>query len=75
MVWDDLPDKIHSAPTLACFRKRLKSNLFKKAFPSQHTLYPLSLWYWTWQQLWNDDFLELHFGVTPYSLLGRDKVP
>ena len=34
MVWNHLPDEIRSAPTLACFRKRLKSYLFKKAFPT-----------------------------------------
>ena len=31
-VLNDLPDEVHSAPTLACFRKRLKAYLFKKAF-------------------------------------------
>ena len=33
-VWIHLPDEVHSAPTLACFRKRLKSYLLKKAFPT-----------------------------------------
>ena len=33
-VWNDLPDEVSSAPTLACFRKRLKLYLFKKAFPT-----------------------------------------
>ena len=32
-VWNHLPDEVRSAPTLACFRKRLKSYLFNKAFP------------------------------------------
>ena len=31
-VWNDLPDDICCAPTFACFRKRLKSYPFKKAF-------------------------------------------
>ena len=33
-VRNDLLDEVHSAPTLACFRKRLKSYLFNKAFPT-----------------------------------------
>ena len=33
-VWNHLPDEVRSAPTLACFRKRLKLYLFKKAFPT-----------------------------------------
>ena len=33
-VWNDLPDEICFALILACFSKRLKSYLFKKAFPS-----------------------------------------
>ena len=32
-LWNDLPDDISSAPTLACFSKKLKSYLFDKAFP------------------------------------------
>ena len=32
-LWNDLPDDVRSAPTLACFRKKLKSYLFDKAFP------------------------------------------
>ena len=32
-LWNDLPDDICSALTLACFRKKLKSYLFDKAFP------------------------------------------
>ena len=34
MVWNDLPDEVRSAPIFACFIKRLKSYLFKKAFPT-----------------------------------------
>ena len=34
MVWNDLPDEVCSAQALACFIKRLKSYLFKKAFPT-----------------------------------------
>ena len=34
MVWKDLPDEVYSAPTLAFFRKRLKSYLLKKPFPT-----------------------------------------
>ena len=33
-VWNDLPDEVPSAPTVACFRKRLKLHLFIKAFPT-----------------------------------------
>ena len=32
-VWNHLPNEVRSAPTLTCFRKRLKSYLFHKAFP------------------------------------------
>ena len=32
-LWNDLPDDVCSAPTLACFRKKLKSYLFDEAFP------------------------------------------
>ena len=31
-AWNDLPDAVCSATTLACFRKNLKSYLFKKDF-------------------------------------------
>ena len=42
-VWNHLPDEVHSAPTLACFRKRLKLYLFKNAFPtySIHSIWRL----------------------------------
>ena len=53
-----VPDGVCSTPTLACFSKRLKLYLFKKAFPTTHTLYPVTLWYRTLQRLWNDDFLK-----------------
>ena len=33
-LWNDLTDDVYSAPTLACFRKKLKPYLFDKAFPS-----------------------------------------
>ena len=32
-LWNDLPDDVHSALNLACFKKKLKSYLFDKAFP------------------------------------------
>ena len=32
-IWNHLPNEVRSAPTLTCFRKRLKSYLFHKAFP------------------------------------------
>ena len=32
-LWNDMPDDVRSAPYLACFRKKLKSYLFDKAFP------------------------------------------
>ena len=31
-LWHDMPDDVRSAPNLACFRKKLKSYLFNKAF-------------------------------------------
>ena len=31
--WNELPDDVRSAPTLTCFRKKLRSYLFDKAFP------------------------------------------
>ena len=33
-VWNDLPYDVHSAPSLACFKEKLKSYLFNKAFPA-----------------------------------------
>ena len=46
MVWNDIPDEVRSASTLACFRKRLKIvNIYK------YILYPASLFYQTWQLL------------------------
>ena len=44
-VCNDLHDNICSAPTLAGFRKKLKSILFKKAFPSYHRNNLAFLWY------------------------------
>ena len=41
VVWNDIPDEVHSVPALVCFRKRLKSYLFKKA--SQFTLSVISV--------------------------------
>ena len=32
-LWNDLPDDVRSAPTLASFRKKLNSYLFDKTFP------------------------------------------
>ena len=31
-VWNNLPDEVRSVPTLACYRKKLKSYLIEKAF-------------------------------------------
>ena len=31
-IWNDLPDEVRSAPTLACFRKRIKSH--QEGFPT-----------------------------------------
>ena len=42
MVWINLPDDVCSAPILTWFRKKLKSYLFKKAFPPWHINYPVS---------------------------------
>ena len=33
MIWNDLPDEVHSANSLALFRSKLKSYLFGKAYP------------------------------------------
>ena len=33
MIWNDLPDEVRSANSLASFRSKLKSYLFGKAFP------------------------------------------
>ena len=33
-VWNDLPDEVPFAPTLTCFRKRLKLYPFKKGIPN-----------------------------------------
>ena len=41
-VWKDLPDDVHSVPTLACFRKYLESYRFKMAFPPKSINYPPS---------------------------------
>ena len=43
-LFNVLPDDVCSAPNLACFRKKLKSNLFDKAFPLLHVNLPASLW-------------------------------
>ena len=44
MVWNDLPDEVRSVLTLACFRKRLKSYLFKKGIPNlAYTLSGISM--------------------------------
>ena len=44
-VWNDLPDDVHSAPTLACFRKKEKKKSLQKVFPAWHINYVASLWY------------------------------
>ena len=41
---NDLPDDVRSAPTLACFRKKLKSYLFDKAFPPWYLNFSASPW-------------------------------
>ena len=51
--------RFHSAPTLTCFRKRVKIVSLQKGIQFRHTLSPASPWYWTWQWLWIDDFLKL----------------
>ena len=33
MIWNDLPDEVYSANSLASFRSKLKSYLFGKAYP------------------------------------------
>ena len=32
-LWNDLPLEIWTAPTLSCFKRRLKTYLFQKSFP------------------------------------------
>jgi len=32
-LWNALPDEIRSAPTLSCFRRKLKAHLFQTAYP------------------------------------------
>ena len=34
MLWNNLPDEVGSAPTITSFKKKLKSYLFKEAFPT-----------------------------------------
>ena len=34
MVWKDLSDEVHSAPTLACFEKKVKIISLQKRFPN-----------------------------------------
>ena len=36
-LWNDLPLEIRTAPTLSCFKTRLKTYLFQKSFPPQFT--------------------------------------
>ena len=43
-LWNDLPDDVRSAPTLACFRKKITSYLFDKAFSPLYLNFPVSLW-------------------------------
>ena len=33
LLWNSLPHEIRSAPTLACFRRKLKTHLFQDAYP------------------------------------------
>ena len=44
-IWTHLPDDVSSAPTLACFKKKLKFYLFDKAFPPWHVNFTASLWF------------------------------
>ena len=32
-IWNALPDEIHASPSLASFRKQLKTYLYTKAYP------------------------------------------
>ena len=45
-VWNDLPPRVTSAPSLATFRQRLKSFLFSQSYSDIHTwlIEPSSLW-------------------------------
>ena len=38
MIWNDLPEEVHSANSLASFRSRLKSYLFGKAYPPKFSI-------------------------------------
>jgi len=40
-VWNDLPADIVSAPSLAIFKRRLKTHLFGQSFGLQLTLLPV----------------------------------
>jgi len=33
LLWNSLPHKVHSAPTVSCFGQRLKTHLFQDAYP------------------------------------------
>ena len=54
-LWNDLPDDVNSAQTLACFRKKLKSYLFDKAFTLVSKFPGVSV-VSTWLCLWNFDY-------------------
>ena len=45
--WNDLPDEVCSAPTLACFRKNAKILSLQKTVSPYHIIYVTSQWYWT----------------------------
>ena len=38
MIWNDLPEEVRSANSLASFRSKLKSYLFGKAYPPKFTI-------------------------------------
>ena len=44
-VWNALHDEIHASPSLASFRKQLKTYLYTKAYPPQPGSFP-------WRSLW-----------------------
>ena len=71
-VWNDLPDQIHSAPSLACFRKKVKIVSLQRGFPNlAYTLSGVSvvLDLATAMEWW---FFKLDSSVAPESLPGRD---
>ena len=64
-VWNALPDEIHASPSLASFRKQLKTYLYTKAYPPWPGSFPwCSLWCLTPLM-----FLDTEILLTAFALL------